>query len=80
MNPNTSRELSDFKGEAYAGVDGINTIKVVPEPHEGLQVRKFVRKDVEIIKGFDIKCKFNRYMFYAKFRLKMTIIFILQVM
>ena len=58
MNPNFYRELSDFKGEAYAGVDGINTIKVVPESHEKLQVRKFLRKDVEIIKGFDIKCKF----------------------
>ena len=80
MNPNTSRELTDFKGEAYAGVDKINTIKVIPEPHEGLQVRKFVRKDVEIIKGFDIKCKFNQYMINAKLRLKMTIIFILQVM
>ena len=80
MNPNTSRELTDFKGEAYAGVDKINTIKVIPEPHEGLQVRKFVRKDVEIIKGFDIKCKFNQCMINAKLRLKMTIIFILQVM
>ena len=66
MNPNTSRELSDFKGEAYAGVDGINTIKVVPEPHEKLQVRKFVRKDVEIIKGFDIKCKVNQYILFMQ--------------
>ena len=70
MNINFYRELSDFKGEAYAGVDKINTIKVIPEPHEGLQVRKFVRKDVEIIKGFDIKCKFNQYMFLCKITTK----------
>ena len=70
MNPNFYRELSDFKGVAFAGVDKVNTKKAIPVSHEKLQVRKFIRRDVVIIKGFDIKCKFNPYRYTCKVSIK----------
>ena len=89
MNPYIYRELPIFKGKAFAGVDKVKTIVdsegnkgVVPKKHKKLQVKNFSKKDVKIMKGFDIKCKFNSYRTYTLHKVsiyKTMIILMLQV-